>query len=147
MQNSLIQQRVTNEIEELHEFFVGWFSGSLPKSSLEESFLSRFATDLVFIPPAGRLLGLSDLTDSIRIGHGANPDFRVQIRNVQVQREFDGYVLATYEEWQRNARASTPSDNGRIASALFTVSERIRWCHIHETWLPKEVMTAGPYDF
>ena len=59
-------------------------------------------------------------------------------------------MLATYEEWQRNALASTPPDNGRVATVLFEddrAEDRLRWLHIHETWLPEEVMAAGPYDF
>lgn len=145
--NSPIYDRVRREVEGLHEFFVGWFGGSLPKSAFAAGFLSRFAEDLVFIPPAGRLLGLTDLTSSIQSAYASNPEFRVRIRNVQIQREFDGLVLATYEEWQRNALASTPADNGRLASVLFSPSEPLQWLHIHETWLPRDVMAAGPYDF
>ena len=143
----MIQERVRREVGELHEFFVGWFSGALPENAFEAGFSLRFSEDLVFIPPAGRLLGLSDLSTSVRSGYATNPDFRVRIRAVQVQRELDGFVLATYEEWQRNALASSPRDNGRLATVLFAVGERLRWLHIHETWLPPEVMAAGPYDF
>ena len=143
-----LEQRVTREIEALHEFFVGWFPGVLPESSFEPEFLNRFAPELVFIPPAGTLLGLSDLASSVRAGFATNPDFRVQIRNVRVHREIDGHVLATYEEWQRNARASTPPDNGRLATVLFReTGERLEWLHIHETWLPADVMERDPFDF
>lgn len=134
-----INKRVRNEIEALHEFFVGWFTGALPERAFEETFLLRFAPDLVFIPPAGRLLGLADLSAAIRAGYASNPEFRIQIRNVQDRRTVDGYVLATYEEWQRNALASIPADNGRIATVLFSVSEQLRWCHIHETSVPGEM--------
>ena len=145
--SSSIHDRVVREIEGLHEFFVGWFTGALPESAFSSDFVDRFSEDLVFIPPAGRLLGLSDLASSIRSAYASNPEFRVKIRRVQVQRELDGYILATYEEWQRNARASTPPNNGRIATVLFSVSEPLKWLHIHETWLPQDVMAAGPYDF
>ncbi len=138
---------VLREVESLHEFFVGWFGGALPESSFEPEFLSRFSEDLVFVPPAGKLLGLPDLSASVRAGHATNPEFRVRIRRVQVQREFDGYVLATYEEWQRNALASAPPDNGRLATVLFAFSDPLQWLHIHETWLPPDVLAAGPYDF
>ena len=121
--------------------------GSLPSSAFEPDFLSRFSSELVLIPLAGRLLGLEDLASSVRVGHGTNSDFRVSIRRVEIQREFDGYVLATYEEWQRNAIASTPPDNGRIVSVLFEKGDSLRWAHIHETWLPEDVTRAGPFDF
>jgi len=146
-QGSPIEARVRHEIESLHEFFVGWFSGALPERVFESSFLDRFAPDLVFIPPAGALLGLEHLSSSVRSGYGTNPAFRVQIRAVRVRRHLDGHVLSTYEEWQRNALASKPPDNGRVATVLFSSGEPLQWLHIHETWLPKEVMMAGPYDF
>ena len=142
-----IHDRVRQEVEGLHEFFVGWFSGRLPEREFESGFLSRFSDDLVFIPPAGTLLGLPELSAAVRAGHATNPEFRVQIRRVEVQREFEGFVLATYEEWQRNALASTPPDNGRVATVLFAFREPLRWLHIHETWLPRDVMAEGPYDF
>lgn len=141
-------EAVRQEVEALHEFFVGWFGGSLTADVFEGQFVDRFAGDLVFIPPAGHLLGLEDLAGSVRNGHDSNPDFRVQIRNVQIHRRFDDHVLATYEEWQRNALASTPPNNARLATVLFRVEEqRLRWLHIHETWLPEALMAAGPYDF
>lgn len=145
--SSPTERQAREEVEELHEFFVGWFSGRLPESAFETGFQRRFSPDLIFIPPAGRLLGLADLSSSIRAGYASNPGFRVQIRDVRVRREFDGYLLATYEEWQRNGLASTPPDNGRVATVLFGTGECLRWLHIHETWLPQEVMAAGPYDF
>ena len=142
-----IQDRIRQEIEGLHAFFVGWFRGTLPQSDFESAFLTRLSPDLTFIPPAGRLLGMGDLASLVRDRYASNPDFAIQIRRVTVQREFDQHILATYEEWQRNALASQPPDNGRIATVLFASSDPLRWMHIHETWLPEDVMTAGPYDF
>ncbi len=142
-----LHTRVEREIVSLHEFFVDWFGGTLEEAAFETDFVPRFSTDLVFIPPAGRLLGYPELETAIRERYSTNPDFRIQIRNVVVHRHFAGKVLATYEEWQRNALASTPPDNGRLATVLFEEGERLRWLHIHETWLPEEVMASGPYDF
>ncbi len=142
-----LEERVRREVEDLHQFFYGWFRGEIDRQSFESKFLPRFAPDLVFIPPGGRLYGLPDLSSMIRGGYGSNPEFRVCIRKVEVRRRFDGHILATYEEWQRNARASQPADNGRIATVLFTDEDPLRWLHIHETWLPEDVMATGPYDF
>jgi len=66
---------------------------------------------------------------------------------VTLRRRFDGHVVATHEEWQRNALASKPSENARIATVLFEDTEPLRWLHIHETWMPADVAAAGPYDF
>ena len=144
---SSTQVRVQREIETLHEFFVGWFTGTLPESVFNSAFMQRFSPELVFVPPAGNLLGLPELSASVRAGYGTNPNFRIQIRRVQVQQEFAGYVVATYEEWQRNALASKPPDNGRIATVIFSLGEQLKWCHIHETWLPDEIIAADSYSF
>jgi hypothetical protein len=145
--DSDLQLKVRQEIESLHGFFVGWFSGALPETDFEEGFLRRFDPDLILIPPAGVRLGLEDIASSVRQAHASNPTFRIAIRSVQIQRIFDRHILATYEEWQRNALASTPPDNGRIATVLFEHTEPLRWLHIHETWLPAAIAAAGPYDF
>ncbi|MFT5425392.1 MAG: hypothetical protein ACI9ZT_000318 [Gammaproteobacteria bacterium] len=144
---TLIEENVRTEVEDLHRFFVGWFSGVLDESEFETGFLNRFDPDFLLIPPAGSLLTLSELTSSIRSDHGSNPDFRIAIRNVRVHRVFDGEIVATYEEWQRNAIASTPAENARIATVLFKKTEPLQWLHVHETWMPESVMTAGSYDF
>jgi len=141
------EQRVGREIEALHEFFVGWFSGALAEDEFERGFLRRFDRGFLLVPPAGTLLTLDEIASSVRQGHATNPDFRVAIRNVKLQRVLDGHVVATYEEWQRNALASTPPDNGRIATVIFALGDVLRWLHIHETWLPEAVARAGPYDF
>lgn len=145
--NTSINDQVRIEIEELHEFFCNWFSGNLPKTDFDSKFTTRFAPDLVFIPPAGKLLGLTELSTAIYKGYSSNPKFRVQIRGVTIRRKFDGYVLATYEEWQRNALASKPTDNGRIVTVVFKNGDPLKWVHIHETWLPEEEMASGEYDF
>lgn len=146
--NEDLTSRTKEEIEALHEFFVGWFSGRLPKDVFETQFLVRFDPDLLLIPPGGVLLSLDTFASGVESAHATNPDFRIAIRNVTVRRVFRNTVLATYEEWQRNALASTPPDNGRLASVLFDdEGDRLRWLHIHETSLPEDISRAGPYDF
>ena len=144
-----LHSKACEEIEALHCFFVGWFSGKIANTDNEfaKGFMERFDSQFRLIPPAGINLGLSQLASSIRSGHGSNPRFRIQIRNVVVRRVFADHCLATYEEWQRNALASTPPDNARVASVIFRIDERLKWLHVHETWMPKDVMEAGPYDF
>lgn len=145
--NAVILNQVQDEIESMHTFLGMWFRGEIAESEFEKQFLYRFSPDLIFIPPAGRFLNFNDLSMSIRSGYATNPAFRIQIRNVAVHQELDGHILATYEEWQRNARASQPADNGRIATVLFSTGNQLEWKHIHETWLPIQTMVADLYDF
>lgn len=145
--SSKVEQIVREEVEALHEFFVGWFSGSLPESEFESQFLQRFSADFHLIPPAGELLSLEQLSAGLRAAHGSNPEFRIAIRNVKIRNLSEEHILATYEEWQRNALASEPPDNGRISTVLFNRSEPLQWLHVHETWLPESVTAAADFDF
>lgn len=126
---------------------VDWFASAVNKEVFEERFIKRFSKDFIIIPPAGHFLGLAQISDAIRSGYGSNPNFRIQIRNVQIQREMGGYIVATYEEWQKNALATTPPNNGRIATVIFEDADPLRWCHIHETSLPEDVVSADEYNF
>ncbi len=142
--------RVTAEIEGLHRFFVEWFTGVIPRSDelFERRYASRFAPECLLIPPAGITLDNARLAQAIRDNYGKSPGFAIAIRRVVVRWQRGDTILATYEEWQRNARKSKPPQNGRAATVLFADhGERLKWLHIHETWLPAEVMAAGSYDF
>ncbi len=145
--NSTLESKVRNEVEALHRFFVGWFSGALPINSFEPEFLARFDRDFLLIPPAGALLTLGELQTALQRSHASNPDFRIAIRNVKVHRVLDNHILATYEEWQRNALASKPPDNARITTVIFSQAQSLQWLHVHEIWLPESIASAGPYDF
>ena len=116
--SATLHDEVRAEIEALHEFFVGWFSGRLSADRFEPDFSARFAPDFLLVPPAGTLLSISDLSDGVRSAHGTNETFRIAIRNVQVRRELGDFVLATYEEWQRNALASKPPENCPLAGGV-----------------------------
>ncbi len=138
---------VNNEVESLHDFLVGWFSGATSKECFQDEFLNRFDREFLLVPPSGKLLNLAELAESIHAAYASNPEFRIEIRNTKVRRIFGNKILATYEEWQRNALASSPADNGRIATALFQRAAPLRWLHIHETWLPEAQTRADAYDF
>ena len=138
---------VKREIEALHSFFVKWFTGKADTTEFESGFVARFDPDFRLIPPSGIVLDLEGISSNIRNGYASNPDFRIAIRNVQILRVLNGYILATYEEWQRNALASTPPDNARLATVLMWDTQPLRWIHVHETWMPKEIAKAGPYNF
>ena len=149
MSNIILRQLVSAEIENLHVFFADWFSGRAPSSDeyFHENLERRLARDFVIIPPGGSLLGGAEISAMIRAAHGSNPKFRIAIRNIVIRRQTGRYVLATYEEWQRHARNSNPPDNARLATVMLETGEGYIWHHLHETWLPREIMEAGPYDF
>ena len=149
MDSNSIGAAVTAEVETLHCFFVDWFSGQCPGTEeyFAREFKQRFDPKFLLIPPAGTTLDLDTLSQAVYTRYASNPDFRIAIRQVRVRRESDQYVLATYEEWQRNALASTPANNGRVATVVFHLNSKLTWFHVHETWLPQDVMDSEPYDF
>lgn len=138
---------IRTEIEDLHVFFVDWFTGAAPKEQLETSFGVAMDADVVFVSPDGARLNRTDLMNGFTSGHGGNPGFRIAIRDVKVQREIGDLVLATYTEWQRGAVRSGRAENGRFTTVLMTCDAPHRWLHVHETWLPEAEQAAGPYDF
>lgn len=144
---SNIESQVRDEVEALHRFFVDWFTGAASDDAIETDFLNRFDPDFLLIPPGGTVLTLDEFDAALRRGHGTNPDFRIAIRNVTIRGNLDDCIVATYEEWQRNALASTPPDNGRIVTVVFKRAQPLRWLHVHETRLPDAIAAAGPYDF
>lgn len=150
MNTDALLSTATGEIERLHVFFVDWFSAAVDgdEETLKCGLLDRLDDEFTLIAPSGKLLKVEALANGLRAAHGSNPAFRIAIRNVRVRIADNGLMLATYEEWQRNARASIPADNGRISSVVFRrTGDELCWLHVHETWLPEEVMKVGRYDF
>ena len=144
---------IETEVNELHAFFVAWFGGTCErsKSLFDATLRSRIHPSCVLVSPGGTRTGGNELLAMIRAAYGSNPLFRIEIRNLEMRIGEGPYVLATYEEWQRNAINSTPSDNGRLSSALFAKSpdapRGLQWFHIHETWLPADVIASANYEF
>ena len=134
--NTAVNARVLEEVESLHKFFEGWFSGALSKSELEPEFLCRFDPGFVLIPPTGRVLTLEELAAGLLASYGTRPDLRISIRNVKVRSVSGGHILATYEEWQQSGLAPEQVQNARITTAVFDSVGPLKWIHVHETWIP-----------
>ena len=137
---------VRAEIEAVHRFIAGWFRGDEPAGAepFKAGLAARLAPGFVNIQPAGRVLAPDVLLSSIEQGHGANPRFEIEIRDVAL-RFVDagsggaggGLVLATYTELQRGALHSTPPENARVSTVLLERTEAgFLWHHIHETACP-----------
>lgn len=142
------------EVEEFHVFFDDWFNGACPQSDevLQDRFAAQLAQGFQLIYPGGRILERADMIEGIRGAYGKSPGYKTQIRDVRLRpMQADGYLLVNYEEWQKNAANSTPPNNGRLSSAVFRIVSddpiKLEWLHLHETWLPKNVMAADAFDF
>ena len=135
MQNLL--KDVHTEIVELHDVFVAWFNGSADKTSLEEQLNQRFPKNMLYMEPDGQMMPQGDLMALFDANYGSNPEFNIEISNVQIRHQFDDHILATYTERQTGSNFSSAKNNLRSTSLLLKKSDPFEWLHIHETWLPK----------
>ena len=138
MNRSGLEALVRNEIVNLHDFIAGWFRGEIANSDdqFEMGFAGHLGAAFQNIQPAGKVLTRDDLINGIRKAHGANPDFRISIHDVALREIFDAgtTILVTYLERQTGARATTPSDNNRLSTAVMQRDgDRLTWLHLHET--------------
>ncbi|MHA1527527.1 MAG: hypothetical protein ACTSVG_00800 [Alphaproteobacteria bacterium] len=131
---------VRTEIEALHDFFTGWFSGALTED--DETFARGLAYRMhpayEMVLPSGAAHDLDGIVGAIRRAWGSAPDFRIEIHDVRVLGEWPnaGLVLARYIEAQTGARNTTPAENRRLSTALFERrGERLLWRYVHETAL------------
>ena len=131
------------EIEDLHQFFVDWFSGSLPQTDAAfHRFSNVMATDMHIVSPDGQIQNRDQLIEGLWQAHGCrkgdHPSFRIWIENVRVRSSLNSAILATYEEWQ----AIKGDQTRRLSTVLFREKEEtpngLEWIHVHETWLKVE---------
>ncbi|MEJ6393467.1 hypothetical protein V8J82_09390 [Gymnodinialimonas sp. 2305UL16-5] len=138
---------VNKEIVDLHNFFTGWFNGTVDRDQLEPRFLSRLHNDVQFIPPEGSVMTTEIIREGFGRGYGTNSNFRSHIRNVDLRYFRGELALATYTEWQTGATLSPDANNARRTSVLVEMTDPITWLHIQETWLPAHERDAGSFDF
>jgi len=46
---SVLENEVRQDVEDLHSFFVGWYNGTLPDSAFETEFLARLDPDFTIM--------------------------------------------------------------------------------------------------
>ncbi len=129
---------VRAEIEVLHDFFTGWFNGTLPESDevFAHGLADHFHTDFEIVLPSGTVCDRDGLLTPVRQAWGTNPDFRAVVRDVRILGEWPqaGLVLAAYVEDQHAARNTISPDNLRHSTVLFErMAGRLVWRHLHET--------------
>lgn len=135
MTDSLLEE-VRAEVERLHDFFTGWFQGTIAADSFDSSIAACLHPKFENVQPAGHALTLESLLGALRRAHGSNPGFRIEVGDVRVLGEWPGagLILAGYVEAQFGARNTVPADNLRRSTVLFErLDGRLIWRHVHET--------------
>ena len=142
-----LEEAVREDVVALHDFFVGWYGGELPQSAFETEFLARLDPAFTIIMPSGAELDMATLSGAMQDAFGRKPGFRIEIRNVRLKYLTETTVVATYEEWQRNTREAAETGTGRPSTVVFDRDGSLRWRHVHETWLPEDVVRADSFEF
>ena len=135
-----IVDQCEREIVRLHEVFADWLRGDVPDTDASfEAFQGTLSRDFVMVVPQGRLLRYPELVRAVRDVYGNRADtedYRIWIEDVEVQVDHEDALVATYEEWE----VAGGEQQGRLSSAILTfddaMPEGLKWCHLHETWLP-----------
>jgi hypothetical protein len=128
-----------HEVVGLHEFFVGWLTGSLEESDeVFGRFLDALHPDFSMIAPSGVVLDRDAVLASVRAGHGtADASLAIEIRDVVECLISGDAVVVRYEEWQFIGGAV---DSRRVSSAVLVrtpgAGDAVRWRHLHETFVP-----------
>ncbi|MCZ6861133.1 MAG: hypothetical protein O7I42_12820 [Alphaproteobacteria bacterium] len=129
------------EIYGLHDFFVDWLTGALPKTG--QAFArcaGALAEGFVLIGPQGLATPRKRLLDQLEGAHGvhaeADPLFTIRIENPELLHRWEDYALFTYQEWQDGGASGT---TGRLSTVLFardsSAPASVAWLHLHETWI------------
>lgn len=126
-----------DEVLGLHEFFVGWFTGSVEGTDqVFERFGGALHPEFSMISPSGVALDRDAVLESVRAAHGTvDASFRIEIRDLVELLVGVGAVVVGYEEWQFVGGAV---DSRRVSSAVLVRShgtvDGVRWRHLHETF-------------
>ena len=148
---SSVSKRIQTEIDGIHDFFTDWVNGNC--SGDEETFKTRaldhMADSLVVTMPAGRTFGKSDFAGYMGSIYGSNPDFKIKIRNIKIRHQVGDIVVVNYDEWQRGAKDSDDPNNGRRTTMVLRDldGDAFEFLQVHETWLPKDVVESGDFNF
>lgn len=142
-----LESQVRQDIVELHEFFVGWYNGELPHSAYASEFEARLDPAFTIVMPSGVELDLPSLSVAMKASLGQKPGFRIEIRNVRLKHVAGTTVVATYEEWQRNSGNEPGRGSGRFSTVVMERVDSLKWLHVHETWLPQDVVASDEFNF
>lgn len=144
--------QIETAIHEIHDFFTDWVGGRCPgdADTFRRNALDRLGDDLVAIMPAGRSFGKKDFEGYMKSIYGSNPDFRIKIRNIRLNDRSGDLAVVNYHEWQRNAKDSDEPNNGRVTTMVVRdrgAGAAPEILQVHETWLPKDIVASGDFDF
>jgi hypothetical protein len=143
---------IETAIHEINDFFTDWVGGRCPgdADTFRRNALDRLADGLVAIMPGGRSFGKEAFEGYMKSIYGSNPDFRIRISDLRLSHQSGDLAVVNYREWQRNARDSDEANNGRVTTMVVRdrgTGAAPEILQVHETWLPRDVVASGDFDF
>lgn len=122
--------RAAREIVDLHVVLQAWFRAE--GSDDVAAVLDRFDEGFVMVTPAGKILPFEQFAAAFPGMRGTRPNLVMQISDVVVRHQGEGYALLTYRERQTQDSGTTD----RISTVLLL--ERLDrpnpvWRHLQET--------------
>lgn len=97
-----------------------------------QALLSRFSPDFVMIPPGGRRMDVSSVSDFFQAQRGGRPELAIGLDELTLVAEWPDGAVVRYRETQTWPGAAATV---RWATAVFRlVGSNPQWLSLHETW-------------
>lgn len=126
------------EIIELHEFFEGYFLGTLPLEALDRA-EAAFHPHFSMIGPDGDLRNRATILQMLHDGHHHTDDLTITTSQHTLVHDDGDTIVATYVERHdlRDGRS-----NERLTSVVFVpdgaAPNGLLWRHAQETWIGRD---------
>jgi len=132
-----MQELITQEVTELHQFFQDWFNGDLENTDTAFSrFAQVMAPQFEIVGPDGKTTAREKLLPLLRGLHASRraQSFRIEIKNVRSHSLGSGLYLVSYEEWQYSGDETRHWQSSAIMRVSEGTPNRLAWEHVHETY-------------
>lgn len=123
------------EIEDLHAFFVEWFTGRIENSDEHFARLAEaLAADFRYVLPGGQLVDRAAVLTDLKTAHGRHTEFYIEIRNSMVLIDDADSAVIFFEEHQWAGHAYTARFNTALFRPHANAPNGVVWAFLHETW-------------
>ncbi len=127
-------QRIRDEVEDLHDFFERWLSGSEGNPASLKAETQVLDRDFAMVTPQGIELEREQLLERLSEARGKGPR-RIWVEQIPLLWLALPLIVARYDECQESRDGEITR---RVSTAIFREGEArhgLIWCRVHETWV------------